>query len=119
VTYLQQANLIVYCISSRTGLRRSDMRFLKIIQGMGLLENILFVNNCDLSEHDTLADLVASEQNTRQELSFLLDAPELYSFSALMRLFCAMEKKIEPAEPETPGPVAGRSGHDILVQRKR
>jgi hypothetical protein len=94
VTYLQQANLIVYCISSRTGLRRSDMRFLKIIQGMGLLENILFVNNCDLSEHETLDDLLASEQNTRQELSFLLASPELYSFSALMRLFCAMEKKL-------------------------
>ncbi len=36
--YLQQANLIVYCISSRIGLRRSDMRFLRIIQGMGLLK---------------------------------------------------------------------------------
>lgn len=94
VTYLQQANLIIYCISSRTGLRRSDMRFLKIIQGMGLLENILFVNNCDLSEHETLDDLLASEQNMIQELAFLLDSPELYSFSALMRLFCAMEKKL-------------------------
>ena len=94
LAYLQQANLIVYCISSRTGLRRSDMRFLKIIQGMGLLENILFVNNCDLSEHDTLDDLLTSEQNTIQELEFLLDSPELYSFSALMRLFCAMEKKL-------------------------
>jgi hypothetical protein len=94
VTYLQQANLIIYCISSRTGLRRSDMRFLKMIQGMGLLENILFVNNCDLSEHETLDDLKASERNTLQELEFLLNAPELYSFSALMRLFCAMEKKL-------------------------
>ncbi len=92
--YLQQANLIIYCISSRTGLRRSDMRFLQIIQGMGLLENILFVNNCDLSEHDTLDDLRASEQNTIQELEFLLSSPEMYSFSALMRLFCAMEKKL-------------------------
>ncbi len=94
VSYLQQANLIIYCISSRTGLRRSDMRFLKVIQGMGLLENILFVNNCDLSEHETLDDLRTSEQNTIQELGLLLESPELYSFSALMRLFCAMEKKL-------------------------
>lgn len=94
VAYLQQANLIIYCISSRTGLRRSDMRFLKIIQGMGLLENLLFVNNCDLSEHDTLDDLKAVEQKTIHELEFLLPSPEMYSFSALMKLFAAMEKKL-------------------------
>lgn len=94
VAYLQQANLIIYCISSRTGLRRSDLRFLKIIQGMGLLENILFVNNCDLSEHDTLDDMQAMELKMVQELIFLLPSPELYSFSALMRLFEAMEKKL-------------------------
>lgn len=94
LAYLQQANLILYCISSRTGLRRSDLRFLKIIQGMGLLENILFVNNCDLSEHDSLEDVQAIERKTVQELNFLLPSPELYSFSALMRLFEAMEKKL-------------------------
>jgi len=94
VAYLQQANLIIYCISSRTGLRRSDMRFLKIIQSMGLLENIVFVNNCDLSEHDTLEDLQAMAQKTVQELTFLLPSPELFSFSALMRLFESMEKKL-------------------------
>ncbi|MEX1303040.1 MAG: dynamin family protein [Desulfotignum sp.] len=94
VTYLQQANLIIYCISSRIGLRRSDMRFLKIIQGMGLLENIVFVNNCDLSEHDTLHDLQTIEHKTVQELEFLVPSPQLYSFSALMRLFEAMEKKL-------------------------
>ncbi|MEX1315401.1 MAG: dynamin family protein, partial [Desulfotignum sp.] len=94
VTYLQQANLIIYCISSRIGLRRSDIRFLKIIQGMGLLENIVFVNNCDLSEHDTLHDLQTIEHKTVQELEFLVPSPQLYSFSALMRLFEAMEKKL-------------------------
>ncbi len=94
VAYLQQANLIIYCISSRTGLRRSDIRFLKIIQGMGLLENIVFVNNCDLSEHDTLDDLKAVEHKTVQELKFLVPSPQLFSFSALMRLFEAMEKKL-------------------------
>jgi hypothetical protein len=94
LAYLQQANLIIYCISSRTGLRRSDMRFLKIIQGMGLLENIVFVNNCDLSEHDTLDDLQTMARKTAQELTFLLPSPELYSFSALMRLFETMEKKL-------------------------
>ncbi len=61
---------------------------------MGLLENILFVNNCDLSEHDTLDDMQAMERKMVQELTFLHPSPELYSFSALMRLFEAMEKKL-------------------------
>lgn len=94
VLYIQQANLIIYCISSRTGLRRSDLRFLKVIKGLGLLENILFVNNCDLSEHDTLADLESVAQRTAKDLAFLVPSPDIYSFSALMDLFAAMEKKL-------------------------
>ncbi|MCF8125423.1 MAG: dynamin family protein [Desulfotignum sp.] len=94
VTYIQQSNLIIYCISSRTGLRRSDIRFLKIIRGMGLFENILFVNNCDLSEHDTLDDLLAIESRIIHDLEFVSPSPEVYSFSALLDLFCAMEKKL-------------------------
>lgn len=94
VLYIQQANLIIYCISSRTGLRRSDLRFLKVIKELGLLENILFVNNCDLSEHDTLADLEAVAQRTAKDLELLVPSPKIYSFSALMDLFSAMEKKL-------------------------
>jgi hypothetical protein len=52
------------------------------------------VNNCDLSEHDTLVDLQAIERKTVQELEYLVPSPQLYSFSALMRLFEAMEKKL-------------------------
>ncbi len=94
ISYIQQSNLIIYCISSRTGLRRSDMRFLRIIKEMGLFENIVFVNNCDLSEHDTMDDLLASEQRTIQDLEYLTPSPELYTFSALLDLFCALEKKL-------------------------
>jgi GTPase SAR1 family protein len=94
IHYIQQSNLIIYCISSRTGLRQSDISFLKIIRQLGLFENILFVNNCDLSEHDTLDDLVAIENKTIQDLEFLVPSPEMYSFSALLDLFCAMEKKL-------------------------
>ncbi len=94
VSYVQQSNFILYCISSRTGLRRADMRFLRMIKEMGLIENIIFVNNCDLSEHDTIDDLLANEQRTTQDLEFLIPSPELYTFSALLDLFCAMEKKL-------------------------
>ncbi|MCA1794427.1 MAG: dynamin family protein [Desulfotignum sp.] len=92
--YIQASNLIIYCISSRTGLRQSDLHFLKLIRRLGLLDNIVFVNNCDLSEHDTLKDLQAVENQTRRDLGLLTADPELFSFSALLELFCAMEKKL-------------------------
>jgi len=45
LTYLESSNLIIYCISSRTGLRQSDIVFLKRIKNLGLLDNILFINH--------------------------------------------------------------------------
>ncbi len=87
IQYLERANLIIYCISSRTGLRKSDMEFLKTIKRMGLLDNLIFVNNCDLSEHENLQDLKAIEDRIRLELTFLMDSPQLFGFSALMDLF--------------------------------
>ncbi|MCG8566759.1 MAG: dynamin family protein [Desulfobacterales bacterium] len=94
IQYLESANLIIYCISSRTGLRKSDMEFLKTINRMGLLENIIFVNNCDLSEHENLANLKAIEANIKAELEFLMDSPRLYSFSALFDLFENLGSKL-------------------------
>ena len=41
--YLLRTHLIVYVISSRTGLRQADIKFLSMIKKMGIMENILFV----------------------------------------------------------------------------
>ncbi len=87
INYMESSNLIVYCISSRIGLRQSDIGFLKIIKQLGLIENILFVNNCDLTEHENLGDLVSIESKIRHELEFLTPNPRVYSFSALLTLF--------------------------------
>ncbi|MBW1840972.1 MAG: dynamin family protein, partial [Deltaproteobacteria bacterium] len=57
--YLLLTHLIVYVVSSRTGLRQADIKFLSIIKKMGILDNILFVINCDFSEHETVSDLEA------------------------------------------------------------
>ncbi len=94
--YIESANFIVYCISSRNGLRQADMEFLRLIKKLGLLENILFLNNCDLSEHENLADLKAIESKILNELRFFLPHPRLYSFSALYDLFAAMEQRLTP-----------------------
>jgi len=94
IKYIESTNLIVYCVSSRIGLRQSDLFFLKIIKRLGLMENILFVNNCDLTEHDNLADLKQIESKIRRELELLTPDPELYSFSALYDLFNALEPRL-------------------------
>jgi len=89
--YLQQTNLIVYVISSRTGLRRADIRFLSMIKKMGILDNILFVLNCDFSEHETINDLNALVARVHEELAMLKKDPEVFSFSALFNLFTDLD----------------------------
>jgi hypothetical protein len=86
--YLTRANLIIYLISSRTGLRQADMNFLRVIETMGLMENIVFVLNVDLNEHENLKDLMAVEQRVKKELTYIKKDPELYALSSLYNLFC-------------------------------
>ena len=85
--YLFYANLIIYVISSRTGLRQADIKFLSIIKKMGIMDNMIFVINCDFNEHDTITDLTQLIKNIKKELSIFLNHPEVYSFSALLNLF--------------------------------
>lgn len=94
VSYIQSANLIIYCISSRTGLRQSDIGFLKLIRRLGLVKNLIFVNNCDLSEHESLEDLQQIQERIRGELRLFTPDPAIYSFSALFALFSSMEKRL-------------------------
>ncbi|MBP9598075.1 MAG: hypothetical protein QG618_2427 [Thermodesulfobacteriota bacterium] len=93
-SYLEAANLIVYCISSRTGLRQSDMLFLKRIKRLGLMENILFIFNCDLSEHENLSNLKTTLDKTIQELRLLVPDVRIFSFSALYTLFDALGNRL-------------------------
>lgn len=96
--YLLKAHLIVYVISSRTGLRQADIRFLTIIKQMGIADNILFVCNCDINEHDSLSDLLVLVQKIREELSFVLPGTDLYVFSALYHLFEARRSELSERE---------------------
>ncbi|MGB5986890.1 MAG: dynamin family protein [Desulfobacterales bacterium] len=85
--YLRLANLIIYVISSRTGLRRADIRFLSMIKKMGLLSNLIFIINCDFSEHESFDELQKLISRTRRELTLLEIQPEIYAPSALFKLF--------------------------------
>jgi len=85
--YLLQAHLIIYVISSRTGLRQADIKFLMLIRKMGLLKNIFFVINLDISEHDSISDLNALIGRVREELSLIKPEPHIFTFSTLYHLF--------------------------------
>jgi len=98
--YLLKAHLIVYVISSRTGLRQADIRFLSIIKRMGIAGNMLFVCNCDLSEHDGLDDLQALVKRVREELSLVVEAPEIFTISALYNLFDRSRSPLSPRDQD-------------------
>jgi hypothetical protein len=85
--YLLLTHLVVYVISSRTGLRQADIRFLSIIKKMGILDNILFIVNCDFSEHESMEELETLLGKVKEELSLIKPDPEVYAFSALFNLF--------------------------------
>jgi len=85
--YLISANMIIYIITSRTGLRQADIKFLKIIQDMGLINNIFFVVNFDISEHESLDSLLYVENKIIQELTYIKEKPEVYTISSLYNLF--------------------------------
>ena len=87
--YLLLTNLIIYVISSRTGIREADIKFLSIIKKMGIMDNILFVVNCDFSEHESIVDLKALIETVEEELLMIKPSPEIYSLSALYNLFKA------------------------------
>jgi GTPase SAR1 family protein len=92
--YLLQTHLIIYVISSRTGLRRADIRFLSMIQKMGLAEHILFVVNCDFSEHDSVDGLLPLIERIREEISLIKPSPSIYTLSSLYNLFESIESSL-------------------------
>ena len=81
--YLMMAHLTIYVISSRTGLRQADIRFLSMIRKMGILDTVAFVVNCDLSEHESLEDLSGGIGNIEADLNLICPDPKIFTFSAL------------------------------------
>jgi GTPase SAR1 family protein len=85
--YLFSTHLIVYVVSSRTGLRQADIRFLSMIKNMGIMDNLLFVLNCDLSEHESVENMKGLIRSVKEEISIIKPDQEIFSFSALYNLF--------------------------------
>ena len=87
--YLRLAHLLIYVISSRTDLQKPAIHFLSMIKRMGILDNCLFVLNCDLSEHPSLSDLQATVRRVTDELSLIHAGASPFAFSALFNLFAS------------------------------
>ena len=85
--YLLKTHMIIYLLSSRTGVRQADIKFLSMIRKMGLMENIFFVVNCDFNEHDNLEDLKTLLIRIREEIGVIRPDPDLFTFSTLFDLF--------------------------------
>ena len=92
--YLLLTHQIIYVVSSRTGLREADIRFLSMIKKMGILENIVFVINFDFSEHESIDDLKSLVNRIREEISMIKPDPDIYTFSALYNLFSAHNQSL-------------------------
>lgn len=92
--YLLRTNLIIYVISSRTGLRRADVGFLSLIQQMGFASSVLFVLNVDMQEHEGLQDLMRIRGRLKEELSIIVDDPRIFSFSSLYWLFAELDGEL-------------------------
>ena len=96
--YLLLTHQIIYVVSSRTGLREADIRFLSMIKNMGILDNIVFVINFDFSEHESIDDLKSLVNRVREELSMIKPDPDVYTFSALYNLFSAHQASLSNKE---------------------
>jgi len=96
--YMFSAHLLIYVISSRTGLRQADIKFLSIINKMGIIDNVIFVVNCDFSEHDSLDGLNSLVEKVKEELSLIKAEPEIYTFSALFNLFKTQRTQLNPKD---------------------
>jgi GTPase SAR1 family protein len=101
--YLLRTHLIVYVISSRTGLRRADIRFLSMIRKMGIMDNIIFVINCDFSEHDSLEEFSGLVQKIKDEIALIKSDPEVYAFSALYHLFKSQKDRLPEKDADRLG----------------
>lgn len=92
--YLFSTHLIIYVVSSRTGLRQADIRFLSMIKSMRIMDNFLFVLNCDFSEHESIENMKYLAEKVKEEISIIKTIQEIYSFSALYNLFKTINKKL-------------------------
>ena len=61
---------------------------------MGIIDHIIFVVNCDLSEHESYDELQVLIGKVKEDLAIIKNDPEVYAYSALFSLFNANKEKL-------------------------
>lgn len=92
--YLFSTHLIIYVVSSRTGLRQADIRFLSMIKNMRIMDHFLVVLNCDFSDHESVENMKMVAEKVKEEIAVIKPVQEVYSFSALYDLFQTINKNL-------------------------
>ncbi len=85
--YLRSADVVTYVVSSRTGIRQADIKFLTMIRNICGMEHVLFAVNADFSEHESIDDLNRVAKKVKEDLQLITPEPRMYVFSALHSLF--------------------------------
>ena len=96
--YLLSANLVLYVVSGRTGLRRADIDFLSVIKKMGISKNIMFIINFDFNEHDSYNEICNLVRKITNDIALIKQDASVYAISALFNLFRSQEKQLSPKE---------------------
>jgi hypothetical protein len=101
--YLIGADLVIYVVSARVGLRQADYKFLTELKRMRLWDNCVFVFNLDLNEMENLGEARAQVQRWERELAvFQTDAPR-FTFSALDQLLHRLKDQGQTLRPKDLG----------------
>ncbi len=101
--YLIGADLVIYVISSRVGLRQADYRFLTDLKRMRLLENCVFALNLDLNELENLDEAQGLIQSWQREISVFQNEAPMFTFSGLDQLLHRLRSQGKTLSPKDLG----------------
>ncbi len=94
--YLIGADLVIYVVSSRIGLRQADYKFLNDLKRMRLWENCLFILNLDMNELENLAEAQGLVDRWQRELAVFQSEPPVFTFSGLDLLLHRLKEQGQP-----------------------
>jgi len=101
--YLIGADLVIYVVSSRIGLRQADYKFLSDLKRMRLWENCVFVLNLDLNELANLAEAQSLAERWQRELALFQNNAPFFTFSGLDFLLHRLKEQGRSLNPKDRG----------------
>jgi GTPase SAR1 family protein len=101
--YLIGADLVVYVVSSRIGLRQADYKFLTDLKRMRLWENCVFILNLDLNELANLVEAQSLAERWQRELAVFQTEAPFFTFSGLDLLLHRLKEQGQTLSPKDQG----------------